>query len=45
MNRLLSELGREPTSEELAEASGLRLDQVLEAQLVSELGFSGITSR
>jgi RNA polymerase primary sigma factor len=35
-NRLLSELGREPTSEELSEESGLRLDQVLEAQLVAD---------
>lgn len=35
-NRLLSELGREPSSEELAEESGLRLDQVLEAQLVAD---------
>ena len=35
-NRLLSELGREPTDEELANESGLRLDKVREAQLVSE---------
>ncbi len=35
-NRLLSELGREPTSEELAEESGLKLEQVLEAQLVAD---------
>jgi len=35
-NRLLSELGREPTPEELATESGLTLDQVLEAQLVAD---------
>jgi len=35
-NRLLSELGREPTPEELADESGLSLDAVIEAQLVND---------
>ncbi len=35
-NRLLSELGREPTPEELSAESGLTLDQVIEAQLVAD---------
>ncbi len=35
-NRLLSELGREPTPEELSAESGLTLDQVVEAQLVAD---------
>ena len=35
-NRLLSELGREPTPEELSEESGLTFDAVVEAQLVND---------
>jgi RNA polymerase primary sigma factor len=35
-NRLLSELGREPTPEELSEESGLSLNAVVEAQLVND---------
>ncbi|HHC09325.1 MAG TPA: sigma-70 family RNA polymerase sigma factor [Actinobacteria bacterium] len=35
-NRLLSELGRQPTPEELSEESGLTLEQVLEAELVAD---------
>jgi RNA polymerase primary sigma factor len=35
-NRLLSELGREPTPEELSYESGLSLDAVVEAQLVND---------
>jgi len=35
-NRLLSELGREPTPQELAEESGLTFDAVVEAQLVND---------
>jgi RNA polymerase primary sigma factor len=35
-NRLLSELGREPTPEELSYESGLALDAVVEAQLVND---------
>jgi RNA polymerase primary sigma factor len=35
-NRLLSELGRDPTEEELAQESGLTLDAVYEAQLVND---------
>ena len=35
-NRLLSELGRDPTEEELAQESGLTLEAVHEAQQVSE---------
>ncbi len=35
-NRLVSELGRDPSEEELAAESGLTLDQVYEAQLVSD---------
>ena len=35
-NRLLSELGREPTPEELSEESGLSFDAVVEAQLVND---------
>jgi len=35
-NRLLSELGRDPTEEELAHESGLTLDAVHEAQMVAD---------
>ena len=35
-NRLLSEIGRDPTPEELAYESGLSLDDVLEAQMVND---------
>jgi RNA polymerase sigma factor (sigma-70 family) len=35
-NRLLSELGRDPTEEELAAESGLTLDAVYEAQMVND---------
>ncbi len=35
-NRLLGELGREPTAEELAEESGLTVDAVVEAQTVAD---------
>jgi RNA polymerase primary sigma factor len=35
-NRLLSEMGREPSPEELAAESGLALDAVLEAQMVND---------
>jgi len=35
-NRLLSELGREPTPEELSYESGLSIDAVVEAQLVND---------
>ncbi|HZJ48524.1 MAG TPA: sigma-70 family RNA polymerase sigma factor [Acidimicrobiia bacterium] len=35
-NRLLSELGREPTPEELSDESGLSLSAVVEAQLVND---------
>ncbi len=35
-NRLLSELGREPTEEELAHESGLTVEAVYEAQLVAD---------
>ena len=36
MYRLLSEIGRDPTPEELAYESGLSLDDVLEAQMVND---------
>ena len=35
-SRLLSEIGREPTPEELAAESGLTIDAVMEAQLVND---------
>ncbi|MEA2058121.1 MAG: sigma-70 family RNA polymerase sigma factor, partial [Actinomycetota bacterium] len=35
-NRLLSEIGRDPTPEELAYESGLSVDDVLEAQMVND---------